>query len=126
MAQPLEFVTITNPSEIKDPQKQKAIRQKARRRDNDPKSSSRKPFKITFDLPGGDVPAGSEQSIVSRYQSKATPRYLLSEPDYSNLGAMAQECMFFEDCGTSEGFQFTSPFSLGFMNRSVQLANYSK
>jgi hypothetical protein len=123
MDQPLEFVTITNPGEIRDPQKQKAIRRKARRRDNDPKSSSRKPFKMTFDLPSRDFPAGSGQLMVGR--QNAVSRYTLSEPDYSNLDTMAQTCLFFEARGTGGGFGFTSPFSPGLMTRAVQLANYS-
>lgn len=124
MDQPLEFVTITNPGEIRDPQKQKAIRRKARRRDNNPKPSSRKPFKMTFDLPSRDFPADSEQLMVD--SPNVVSRYTLSEPDYSNLNAMAQTCMFFEARGTGGGFGFISPFSPGLMKRAVQLANYSK
>lgn len=123
MGQPLEFVTITTPSEIRDPQKQKAIRRKARRRDNDPKSSARKPFKMTFDLSSRNLADGSEQLTVAR--PSAVSRYILSEPDYSNLDTMAQTCMFFDARGTSGGFGFTSPFSPGLMTRAVQLANYS-
>jgi hypothetical protein len=60
--QALKFVTISSPDEIEDPVKQRAIRLKARRRDNGSKLSSRKPFQVTFDIdtPSGDILAGPE------------------------------------------------------------------
>jgi hypothetical protein len=59
-----EFVTITNPDEIKDPTKQKAIRRKARRRANESQSIARKPFKVVIDLPvAGGIETGLEPQI---------------------------------------------------------------
>jgi hypothetical protein len=121
----LEFVTITSPDEIKDPIKQRAIRRQARRRDNGSKSFSRKPFKIIIDLPGGDIHAGPEQSIIGR--QKAASYYISSaEHEHSELNAVLPSFDFLRPIGTGRGFIFTYPLSPEMNTRVLQLVNFSK
>ena len=122
----LEFVTITNPDEIKDPVKQKAIRRQARRRDKDSKSSSRKPFKMTIDLPGGNVHSGREQPIVGC--QTAAPYY--TRPIYHENSQLDAEAPLFDFLlpmsSIGGGLVFTSPFSPEMNTRVLQLVTFSK
>jgi hypothetical protein len=45
------FITITNPTEIKDSRKKTTIRRHARASTNQPNIKRRKQFKLTFDIP---------------------------------------------------------------------------
>jgi hypothetical protein len=123
--QALEFVTITKPDEIKDPIKQRAIRRQARRRENGTKDSSRKPFQIIIDLPGGDTYNAAEQSILGR--QKASP-YYLPPADYSHLerNAVVPSFDLLPSISTSRGLLFTSYFPPEINTRAGQLVNFSK
>ena len=121
----LEFVTITSPDEIKDPIKQRAIRRQARRRDNGSKCFSRKPFKMTIDLPGSNIHAGPEQSIMGL--QKAGSYYIPpAEHEQSELNAVLPSFDFLPPINNGRGFIFTSPLSPEMNTRVLQLVNFSK
>ncbi|TVY13364.1 putative oxidoreductase [Lachnellula arida] len=85
--QALQFVTITNPDEIKDPTKQKAIRRQARRRAN---GSKPKPFKLTFDLPAVDVHTGPEhEQSITQLQLKVGHGHSIPPRVYEYAGLNA-------------------------------------
>lgn len=123
----LEFVTIMNPDEIKDPIKQRAIRRQARRRDNDSKAVSRKPFKIIFDLPlpGGDVHGGAEQSILGR-QKAGSNCISPAEYQHSDQSALVPSVDFLRRISRDRPLIYTYPFPSELNPRVAQLVNFSK
>jgi len=116
----LEFVTITNPNEIKDPVKQKSIRQHARRREMNSKSKSRKPFKLVFDLPGGDMQVGPVRSIPGSYNMLAAAR------DYLNSTPFVPSLHFLRPVTSVRGLDPVTQHSPEMDVRVVQLVDFSK
>jgi hypothetical protein len=120
--QALEFVTITNPDEIKDPVKQKAIRQQARRRDHGSRAS-RTPFQIIFDLPAADIHPSTEHSVIRRQLMAAS--YYVLEHKYSERSVAAPSLEFLPPISNC-GLLFASSFSPEMSSRAGQLVNFSK
>ena len=115
-----EFVTIMNPREIKDPVKQKAIRQHARRRETDSKSKSRKPFKLIFDLPDGNMQNGPVQSITGSHNMLSAAR------NYLNLTPFVPSLQFLRPVTSVRGSVFATPHPPEMDVRVVQLVDFSK
>ncbi|KAE9378251.1 hypothetical protein N431DRAFT_399808 [Stipitochalara longipes BDJ] len=115
-----EFVTIMNPNEIKDPVKQKAIRQHARRRETDSKSASRKPFKLIFDLPGGNVHSGAKNSMTGSHSM------LSASHEYLNMTAFVPSFHFLRPITTVRGLVFATPHSPEMDIRVVQLVDFMR
>jgi hypothetical protein len=113
----LEFVTILNPNEIKDPVKQKAIRQHARRRENHSKSRSRQPFKLVFNLPSRTEPV---QSITSSYDM------LSAAGGYLKLTHFVPSLQFLRPVTTVRGQSFPMPHSPDIDVRVMQLIDFGK
>lgn len=121
--QPLEFVTITNPAEIKNPAKQKAIRRHARRREND-STSSRKPLKIVFDLPEADMQMGIE---LSRARHQTLERYYpAAKYVHPQLKPAGISLDFIHPLSVGREMIFPPPFSLNRNPRAMQLIDFSK
>jgi hypothetical protein len=122
--QALEFVTITNPDEIKDPIKQKAIRQRARRRDHGSKAF-RKPIPIIFDLPAANIQADTEHSVIRRQLIAAS--YYVLEHKYSERNVAAPSLEFLRPISNGGGgLLFASSFSPEMSSRAGKLVNFSK
>ena len=123
--QALEFVTITNPDEIKDPTKQRAIRRKARRRYNGSKALFRKQFKLIIDLPAGDIHAGLEQSIMGG--QKTGSHYIPpAEHEQSEPTVVVPSFDFLRPISIGRGLIFPSHFLPEMSTRVLQLVNFSK
>ncbi len=123
----LEFVTITSPNEIKDPVKQKAIRQHARRRGDDP---SRKSFRIVFDLPAAEDHnhAGVERDIAGRQGAGSYGRDFVGRENSMRreVNAVVPSFHFLRPISAGRGLIFTSPLSPEMGSRVVQLVDFSK
>jgi hypothetical protein len=117
---PLQFVTIMNPNDIKDPIKQKAIRQHARRRELVLKSSSRMPFKLIFDLAGVDIQTDAEQSIIKSYD------WLSAEREYLKLAPFVPSLQFMRPISIGHSSLFTISYSLDVNAWVLQLVDFSK
>ncbi len=114
-----EFVTIMNPNEIKDPLKQKLIRQHARRRE-DSNSTFQKHFKLVFDLRSADTQTAVQRPITGSHSM------LSAAGEHLNLTPFVPSIQFLRPLTPFRGLVFTTPHSPEMDIRVVQLVDFSK
>ncbi|PMD44507.1 hypothetical protein L207DRAFT_525832 [Hyaloscypha variabilis F] len=114
-----EFVTIMNPNEIRDPLKQKLIRQHARRRE-DSNSTFRKTFKLVFDLPSGDTQTAVEGPITGSHSMLSAVR------EHLDLTPFVPSIQFLRPLTPVRGLVFASPHSPEMDIRVVQLVDFMR
>lgn len=118
-------MTIANPGEIKDPEKQRVIRRQARRRDTGSKLRSRKPFKVVIDLPCNDIHASPERPIIGG-QEVGSYYILPSGHDDSELNTMSPSFGSLRSSSSGNGLILTSPSITKFNDRAANLVNFCK
>src|ERR1051326_5268237 len=123
----LEFVTITNPDEIKDPAKQRKVRRHARRRNRSVVSSSWKARSIVIDLPEVEPFAAPGDIVNAGPPTAAYGRITLSDPtDPNNSISIPLSLEFLRPIGAGRGLQSLAPFPIESNTRITQLVDFSK
>jgi hypothetical protein len=124
------FITITNPSQIKDARKQTAIRRHARASTTGKTQQRRKRLKLVFDLPDAPPQATVEHSAVV-----AQSVDIVQNDDTANQASNEQEsdsssspydfsASVFKPIGAGRGLDPLHPFPFAVNSRLRDLTNF--